>query len=351
MSSLPIDWETLKAAFVPFIEAAYEKIVHIIIHRHKKKDEGGASVSQALEPFGGRLELVTGKTLHHRATQQRIQQFYAGARLDWDIIAARADIPRDQEAELLQVAAEPFEGTRLIAIVAEAGAGKSTLAWRIAAELQKQHTAIVIRIKDNTDAEMWYSLPDLAGKIGRRFYILVDDVFQDPDSADAFRELSATLPVTILATSRPNEYEHRVRRLKCDHLRFDLRPPSGAEKGRMLNRMGKRPEDLTTEQQHRLDKANQFLVLMMELTGGKDLHEIVRDTIEKLNSIDKDAYVAYEYLCFAYRLSITTPASLLERLGKDGAFDNLPERRTTQGLIFGDTCNVKIMNAPEAART
>jgi len=337
-----MDWEkcveVLKAAVVPFIEAAYEKIAHIVLHRRKKEnDQGSAALTQALEPFGGRLELVTDAILHHHANQQRIQQFYAGAKLDWDIIVAQADIPRDQQAELLTESAQPFEGTRLITIVAEAGAGKSTLAWRVASELHRRHHAIVIRIKDNCDAEIWYSIPELAPKIGRRFYILVDDVFQDPEAADAFRELSAALPITILSTSRPNEYEYRVRRLKCQTMRLELRQPSDTEKGRMLSRLGKVRGDLAIEQQRRLDSANQFLVLMMELTGGKELHEIVRDTMEKLKALDKDAYAAYEHLCFAYRYSIATPVSLLERFGKDGTFHNLPGRNTTQGLIFWDS--------------
>jgi tetratricopeptide (TPR) repeat protein/class 3 adenylate cyclase len=290
---------------------------------------------EAFNVFGGRVEIVTDELLSHPASPKRIQQFYTGAKLDWDIIAAHGDIPRDQHEELLKQASQPFQEMQLICIVAEAGAGKSTSAWRIAAELHKQHQALVIRIKDSDDADMWYRLPEFCAKVGRPFYVLVDDIFHNPDAASAFHELKPWLPVMVLATSRPNEY--RASRLKCETSRLDLKQPSLSEKERILKKLGKSRSDLTAEQQRRLDAANQFLVLMIELTEGKELREIVRDTVERLYELDEAAYRAYEYLCLVYQHSVAMPISLLERLDRDGRFHNLPERETAQGLIFWDS--------------
>jgi tetratricopeptide (TPR) repeat protein/class 3 adenylate cyclase len=290
---------------------------------------------EAFNVFGGRVEIVTDELLSHPASPKRIQQFYTGAKLDWDIIAAHGDIPRDQHDELLKQASQPVQEMQLICIVAEAGAGKSTSAWRIAAELHKQHQALVIRIKDSDDVDVWYRLPEFCTKVGRPFYVLVDDIFHNPDAASAFHELKPWLPITVLATSRPNEY--RASRLKCETSRLDLKQPSLDEKERILKKLGKSRDDLTAEQQRRLDAANQFLVLMIELTEGKELHEIVRDTLERLAELDEAAYRAYEYLCLVYQHSIAMPLSLLERLDRDGRFHNLPERETTQGLIFWDS--------------
>jgi tetratricopeptide (TPR) repeat protein len=284
---------------------------------------------EAANIFGGRVVIVTDTLLSHPADPKRIQQFYAGAKLDWDIIAAGGDIPRDQHEDFLKQAGKPFKAMRLVCIIAEAGAGKSTSAWRIAAELHKRHKALVVHVKDGDDPDVWYRLPEFYSKVGRPFYILVDDLFHDVNAANAFCQLHPWLPVTVLATSRPNE--DRARRLKCETLRLKLNPPSLDEKERILKKLGKTRANLTAEQQRRLDDANQFLVLMIELTEGKELAQIVRDTVERLHKIDEPAYRAYEYLCFTFSM----PERLLERLDSQGRFHNLPERETTQGLIFG----------------
>jgi class 3 adenylate cyclase/tetratricopeptide (TPR) repeat protein len=287
---------------------------------------------EAFNAFGGRVEIVTDVMLAHQANPKRIQQFYAGAKLDWDIIAARADIPRDQADDFSRQASQVRTEMRVVCIVAEAGAGKSTSAWRVAADLVQQHEALVLHIKDNTDPEAWYRMPEFCLKVSRPFYVLVDDIFHDPDATSAFKEISPWLPITVVATSRPNEY--RPERMKCEKMVLSLNPPSLHEKKRVLVKLGRDYGDLTHGQQRRLDSATQFLVLMIELTEGKDLAEIVRDSVERLNELDESASRAYEYLCFASQFSIGFPVSLLERLDEHGRFYNLPERETAQGLIF-----------------
>jgi tetratricopeptide (TPR) repeat protein len=292
-------------------------------------------LNEAIQIFNGRVEILTAGMLSHPASPRRIQQFYAGAKLDWDVIAAQGDIPRDQHEEFLKHATEPSEGTRLVCIIAEAGAGKSTSAWRIAAELHQRHKRLVLHIKGGDSATVWYSMAGFYARVGRPFYVLIDDIFHDPSATLAFHQLNPWLPITVLATSRANEYHPR--QLKCEAISFDLKPPSPDEKERIVIKLGKRRSELTNEQRARLDRANQFLVLMMELTGGKELSEIVRDTLGRLHEIDEPAYRAYEYICFAYKYSVAIPTLLLERLDEHGRFYNLPDRPTTEGLIFWDS--------------
>jgi Cap4-like dsDNA endonuclease family protein len=97
--------------------------------------------AEAIELFEGRVELLTDDLLSRPADLDRIQQFYAGAPLDWDIIAACGDIERDQQQKLVEQLSVPSETLRLLCIVAEPGAGKSTLAWRVAAELYSKYGA------------------------------------------------------------------------------------------------------------------------------------------------------------------------------------------------------------------
>jgi tetratricopeptide (TPR) repeat protein len=134
-----------------------------------------------------------------------------------------------------------------------------------------------------------------------------------------------------LATSRKNEYRPRLR-FKTEPI--TLEPPNNNEKELILQRLDKSRLSLTPEQQKRLDNANQFLVLMMELKTGKELHEIVRDVLERLRKSEESIYRAFHYLCFSYRYSVSIPESLLERLDPSGNFYKLPEKDAAQGLIF-----------------
>jgi tetratricopeptide (TPR) repeat protein len=337
-------FNTLKAAL-----DMQREFTRIDIEELLKRFIGGASINL----FEGCVEALTDELLSHPASPNRIQQFYAGAPLDWDIIAAHGDIERDQQEDLIKQLSQPSETLKLVCVVAEPGAGKSTLAWRVAAELHQRHSVFIIRIRNKEDAGAWYLMSDFCQKVKRPFYVLADDLFHEPDVVSALRELNPSLSITILATSRAHEY--RPYRLKGQVERVSLTEPSLSEKERILTRLGKTRNDLTPEQQRRLDAANQFLVLMMELTDpkGRKLEEIVRDTIEWLQTHDDSAYRAYEYLCFAYQHSLSISTSLLERLDVQGRFHNLPERDTAQGLIFNDeghTGNMRVGH-PVIAKT
>jgi tetratricopeptide (TPR) repeat protein len=327
---------TLKAALgmqKEFTRADVEELLKPFI--------GGA----AIDVFEGRVEALTDELLSHPASPDRIHQFYKGAPLYWDIIAAHGDIERDQQEDLIRQLKQPPETFRVVCVVAEPGAGKSTLAWRVAAELHRRHNAFIIRVRDKEDAGVWYLMREFCQKVKHPVYVLADDLFRDPDVVGAIRELDSSLPITILATSRSNEY--RPNRLRVEIQRVSLKEPSRSEKEQILMRLGKTRDGLAPEQQRRLDAANQFLVLMIELTDpqGRKLEEIFRETIEWLKINDEYVYRAYEYLCFAYQHSLSIPSSLLGRLDAQGHFFNLHDRDTAQGLIFYDedrTGNVRV---------
>ncbi|MCP4697920.1 MAG: hypothetical protein GY862_13870 [Gammaproteobacteria bacterium] len=293
------------------------------------------------EAFDGQVQLLDEQLLSHHADARRTRQFYQGAPLDWDIIAAGADIARDQHDEILALLRAPAAGLRLCCIVAEPGAGKSTLAWHLAAELCQNHQALVLRATGRE--EVWYRLPKFCRQVTQPLYLLVDDLFREPEVSGAVCELSRALPVTILATARANEYHPR--RFKGDIQRIDLQPPAPTEKERILQHLGQTRAALTSARRQRLDAVNQFLVLMLELTAGKDLAEIIEDTVTRLEQQDEAVYRAYEYLCFAYQYSVSLPVSLLEQLDVQGRFYHLPERKTAQGLIFYTDERGKLVHA------
>jgi hypothetical protein len=163
------------------------------------------------ETFEGKVELVTDKLLGKKASKERILQFYSGAKLHWDVIAANGDIPRDQHSELKKLAEIPSGETKLLCVTAEAGAGKSTIAWRVVADFSSQgKDFLIVRVVANEDAEVWQRLSDFQRILNRPLLVLVDDIFRDQDTANAFIDLPPSLPLTILATSRRNEFRSRA---------------------------------------------------------------------------------------------------------------------------------------------
>jgi tetratricopeptide (TPR) repeat protein/energy-coupling factor transporter ATP-binding protein EcfA2 len=296
-----------------------------------KRFTGGA----AIDIFRGRVEALTDELLSTASSPEEVRQFYEGEkRLDWRIIAAGGDIARSQQEDLVSRLESPSETLKIFCLVAEPGAGKSTLARRLAAELHHRHGALVIRLKDKEDADPWYLMSQFHEKVASPFYVLVDDLFRTPAVVAALHELNSSLPITILATSRENEF--RPGGLKNIMQAIPVAQPSPEEKARILERLGKSRDELTPSQRTRLDSAKQFLALMMEVTEGKALREIVRDTVTRLQAADKLTYRAYEYVCFSYMHSVLIPVSLLERLDSAGRFHNLPHREQSKGIIFYD---------------
>ena len=107
-------------------------------------------------------------------------------------------------------------------------------------------------------------MPIFCQNVNGPFYILIDDVFRDQDvisALNSFCELTLPFPITILATSRTNEYFPD--KLNCEVERMDLKKPSPEEKERILVKLGKNRNELTPDLRQRMDIANQFLVLMI----------------------------------------------------------------------------------------
>jgi len=288
------------------------------------------------ELFKSRVRIVDEALFQHPASEEEVSRYYDGTQLlTWKIVAAQGVIERDQQAELLERLITPSGQIQMRCIVGEAGAGKSSLAWQLARQLTHQQDNSILQILDNTYDDIWYRLPDFWTRIQQPFYVLVDDVFRDDNVLRALKGLDPNLPLTILTTSRTNEYRGSER-FPFPVERVDLLEPSSAEKTRILSKLGKEWAQLTPEQRTRLGAANQFLVLMMELATGKELIEIIRDTLNRLRQQDEVVYRAYEYLCYTYQYDFSMPASLLERLDDKGRFYRLLDKKAARGLIFPD---------------
>ena len=266
----------------------------------------------ALRMFGGSVELIDKHKLAHLASPQRIRHFYDGGMLSWDIVAAGADIKRDKQSKLMHVLRTEEQGLRLFCIVGEPGAGKSTMIWRVGADLVLKYHALVLRVVQGNDPQIWFHLSEFCREVGQPCYIIADDLFRDDEVVETVCSLDPSLPVTVLASSQLSEY--RGSRMTVEPVTIPLGAPSEQEKTRTLEKLGKQREDMDREQIMRLERASEFRVMMMELTSGRDHVEAINAMIKNLERVDPVAYNGYKYICFCSQYEVAIPISILDKI-------------------------------------
>jgi tetratricopeptide (TPR) repeat protein/energy-coupling factor transporter ATP-binding protein EcfA2 len=294
-----------------------------------------AAAQPDLAMFDGRVQLLTEHLFSRPADAARKSQYYeAEGPLDWDIIAAQADVERDQQADVMKLLNRPVDSLRFICLLGESGIGKSTLAWRVAAELFRRHQSLVLQVRGWDAPEVWYRMPEFCSMVRRPIVVLADDLFRDPAVRVALQQLSPWLPMAVLATSQTHEY--RPERLKGEVVPIPIKTVTSEERTRALVLLGKDPSHRDRNQSTRLMVADDFLVLMAGLTSGKGFQSIVQESLDNLARQHPLVYRAYEYVCFAYSYGIAVPMSLVERLDSQSSFHDLPNREGARGLIFCD---------------
>ena len=328
----------LLVTIVSWILSIPQKILTFVIQKFLAKKR---RLANEIKAFEGNVELVDKRKLSQCALPKRVQQFYEGAMLNWDIIAARADIERDKQEEVLQILLSDEQLLRMVFITGEPGSGKSTFAWRIVAELHLRNHSLVLRVKRADDPQVWFRISEFCAHVKQHVYVLADDLLRYEEVVQALRQLDPSLCMTILATSQTAEYHPH--RLTCQPCQIDIVAPSDDEKARMLKKIGMSYQDLTFDQQIRLDKATDFRILMLELTTGSSHTEAIIETVRKLERVSHIAFEAYKYICFCYQYEISIPSGVLELLNPQGKFYQIGQRPELQGLVFQEETHPKYL--------
>jgi Trypsin-like peptidase domain/RNA helicase len=295
--------------------------------------------------LGPSVQLVQFATVSP-ASESRSQRYYEGALLSWDVLAANADVSRDVHDELLSYMVNAADQTQVLCLYGKPGAGKSTLAWRLAIEASQLLRRPLLHLRNNEESDIWYKLEDFLAQYEIPSVILVDDIFRDYQARQALTSLNTFVPVLIIATSRSNEIPASLR-LPFDPYLQEVTSPTPAEKTHVLQKLGRDEAMLSALERKRLKRANSWLNMMLELTTGKDLEKIVQDTVDRLQQQDIIVYHAYEYLCFSGQYDLEFPETLLDALDERGRFYKVEERRASQGLLTleSDKGTVRIQHA------
>ncbi|CAD6492624.1 MAG: hypothetical protein DIAAKJNI_00336 [Candidatus Argoarchaeum ethanivorans] len=271
------------------------------------------------------------------ATTEAIRQYYDGNMLTWGIITAGEIIKRDAYDKLVAEWIPPTTETNMICIVGEAGEGKSSLAWKFIYDLSKEGEYPIFWIR-RFESSGWLELEKIYDDVIQKpFIVLVDDVFRNEEEVLLLENIGQhipPIPMTILATSRTNEYR-RERRLPFLVNAIPLEKPSIVEKNRIIEKLG--DSRLDGIKKDLLEESVPFLVFMMEVTHGKMFEDIIKSEIEMLKKLDETVYNAYEYLCSTYQYEISMPKSLLEQIDDDFYnIENEEYHTASRGIILKD---------------
>lgn len=282
--------------------------------------------------FGEFFRLVQ-PTNYRPASDIEIQRYYQGIPLNWNIVLANGDVERDIQNELITTYATPIQQTRILCITGGPGAGKSTLAWRIAYEISSITNFPLLQVHNSIDLRFWSSLEMGSIDYVDPIIVLVDDIFSNPDTVRILENFNPNLNVTIISTTQSIEMPDILQLPFVQSIKIGM--PSPEEKTRVINRIFSNIQESNVKYSKTIETANSWWVMMMQATKGEALSTIVQKMVARLKRNDIDVYSAYEYICYFGQFDLAVPISILEKL--DSKFYNLGGRRASEDIIFSQT--------------
>jgi|GEM_PF-3969025 len=259
------------------------------------------------------FDLITPKFLDRYRDDKTRSFFYDGAVPTWSDIIHQRDIPREIMHEIVPRVKQWDEGKLLVPILAEAGEGKSTLLRRMAVELSAENKIVLYHRRDALTADI-KEVERVAEMADQCVYIFIDDASRVQNFRGFIKSLSELpFPIVVIAASRPYEwtplrsvYSANVELgLTADGREYSLEGLTDHEMELLFRRLADAglirslsDEDLQLAIDfHGRRTKRKLLVLVLELTRGKRVQEIVRDEIDRVRRMGKDILNAYRYIC------------------------------------------------------
>jgi Putative DNA-binding domain len=290
------------------------------------------AVQNFADRFAGHVHVITPRTLPMAASGARIQEYHSGAkRVSWSVIQSEGLIERAEERELIERLQRENEKPRMFCVVGPMFSGKSTLAWRAAANLAQQGHD-VLHLENPERRELWAELPQLCRKLARPLYVLVDDFYECSAAVNATLDEEESLPLTILATSRPGSVPKpgsgaAPGPLKCEQVR--LQPLGDGDKEAFLRQLGTTVGDLDEHQRSIYRAARDMGALVQAVIPETELQSRAAQLVSDLRSKDtpnSEPGLAgvFQILCFCWQFGISVPIAVLRLL--DSRFHGVEER-------------------------
>jgi tetratricopeptide (TPR) repeat protein len=287
------------------------------------------------------FRLIDAEFLEHRK-RESLTSFLGIAAGDWKLVAQGQSLPRDLAAEVFEKVLDDREKAVLQVIRGEPGSGKSTLLLQIGAKLVSAGCIVLEMLPAASVAEFLYYARTLTHAAQSRLFVLIDDIYKNEDRAilvDVLSNPGETLPITIIAST--SSFEDRTNKILINSF-LDVLSPVSPDflTDRELAELKQMPTvtDLTAQEFKSLTKSRKILVVMLQLSQGKPLDQILLSTAERLKKKYRTTYKAWETVVTFGRWNLPVPGSLLNRSLKEPYFsDSLrinPAKVGSEGIIF-----------------
>ena len=261
---------------------------------------------------------------------------------DWPFVVQSQGIERDLTEEVTGRILAPRTRAAFQIIRGEPGSGKTTLLRQIGAKLVEKGCWVLEARQGAKFNEFQDSVEKLTNAAKARLFILIDDIYRDEDRSILVEILSDPghmLPVTIIATTP--SHEDRTREIRENNY-LDILPPVTPDKLSQseLERLRRIPEvaKLSERKFKSLTKSGRMLVVMLQLSNGKPLDQILLDVAHRLRENFPETYAVWDVICTFGRWNFPVPESLLEKiLSKPGFGQKLrhgPATIGSEGLVF-----------------
>ena len=249
--------------------------------------------------------------------QARTQILKLGS-ANWSMLFQKSYVRRDQQDTALNLALELSQSTSIsiMLIRGRPGAGKTALLRWLAHELFQQGKR-VFHLKGSAQIDWLEELRTFSEMTkGGHFYVSGDDLFRSESFVDELQKNEFLFPLTIIGTTRSNEDQHdELEGTEYQIACLDMNKPSAAEKERVLDlpEIKVRIADKTVSERRELMDSPVMLVLMLQLSEGKNFDRILKDIVKALpNSESQPLYQAFGILCSFFQHGIVVPFEILK---------------------------------------
>ncbi len=276
--------------------------------------------------------------------------FYRGAIPRWQDIAAERDIRRDLGPILQDVARDSSAPRLLIPVVAGGGEGKSTFSMRFAVDLAEAGYRIRYAKPEARELSI-AGIEHLLRREGGTVFIIIDNAGRIANLAgfiESVANLGAGADIRVVVTCRPYEWRivSQICRTGLDLLLdetgkpFSLSVLSRSEVEQLLVKLASEneinevaPQDLDgVIDMCMRSSGGRMLPLVLELTRGERVVEVIRDEIRDIRALGANLLRAYRYVCLATSLHTSLTEEILVGLvGQDDVL--LDVRLGLAGLV------------------
>src|SRR5216684_226956 len=267
------------------------------------------------------FRLLESRCLEEMQQLEQNLRFYEGFRATWGDIIRGLDASRDQFPELLKLAVESAGYRALIAIISEMGSGKTTVLKRLALELYSLGS-IVLYCKETASDLSADEVHQFVERLehenaSRPIYLCIDDATRITNLSEFVSQLAEDgIKAVILLASRTSEWRDAnlalTANLDYDPVEFLL------SEHLTLHEVEELSSKLRLFRPHskslKFNSKKSILVTMMETTGGRGFHEIIKERIRVLHRKSDILLQAYEYTCLLNQFGLPMPISVLEAL-------------------------------------